>query len=124
MIPFNRSPQVQPTYEGDEVVIPDPPGRPPRQSFPVLAMIAPLFVGVGLWFFTRSLLSLVFVAVSPLLMIGSFLDQRLAARRVCYPNVGRIDWAATTRTERIARPRLIRRCSVDSCGDHGHHGDR
>ncbi|MCW2683542.1 MAG: domain containing protein [Blastococcus sp.] len=81
IVPFNRSPRLQPAYPGEEVVFPDPPGRERRQRFPLLAMVAPLFVGLGLFLATRSLLSLVFVAVSPLLMIGSYADQRIAARR-------------------------------------------
>lgn len=81
VVSFNRSPRLQALYSGEEIVLPDPPGRSQRQRLPVLALIAPMLVGLILYAATRSPLSLIFVAASPLLMLGSFADQRVAGRR-------------------------------------------
>ena len=81
-VEFTRSPRLDPTFAGEEFVAPDPPDRPNRQRFPLIAMIAPLVMGVVLYAFTRSLLSILFIGLSPLLMIGNWVDNRIANRRL------------------------------------------
>lgn len=82
VIEFNRSPRVVRRPPVREIPAPTPPERPNPGRFPLVAMVAPLVMGAVLWFATRQLLSLVFVGLSPLLMIGSWLDQKITARRV------------------------------------------
>ncbi|WP_374946973.1 FtsK/SpoIIIE domain-containing protein, partial [Agreia sp.] len=81
VIEFNRSPRVVARYPGDTYPAPEPPKRPQPQRFPIVALIAPLIMGVVLYAFTRSALSVVFIALSPLLMIGTYIDHKLTARR-------------------------------------------
>jgi S-DNA-T family DNA segregation ATPase FtsK/SpoIIIE len=81
-VDFNRSPRLDPAFVGEEFVAPDPPDRPNRQRFPLIAMVAPLLMGVVLFAFTRSALSVVFVALSRLFMIGNWLDNRIQNRRL------------------------------------------
>ncbi|TIH27065.1 FtsK/SpoIIIE domain-containing protein, partial [Subtercola vilae] len=58
-----------------------PPTRPQPQRFPLIALIAPLVMGVVLFIFTNSVLSVVFIALSPLLMIGTYIDHKITTRR-------------------------------------------
>ena len=121
VVPFNRSPRLQPPYAGEEVVFPDPPARGQRQRLPLLAMIAPLFVGLALFAVTRSVLSLAFVAVSPLLMLGSYVDQRMANRRSERSEAGQFDAALqATRTRLdglLAEERAVRVAESPSAAD-------
>lgn len=78
---FNRSPRVVPTFAERDVAAPAPPEPAPPGRFPVLALAAPLIMGAVLYVFTESLLSLVFVALSPIIMIGTYVDKRVTDRR-------------------------------------------
>jgi S-DNA-T family DNA segregation ATPase FtsK/SpoIIIE len=80
-VAFNRSPRVEPRYPGQEFDGPDVPRESEPMPFPWLAMVAPLLVGPILYLFTQSLVSLVFVAVSPLMMVGTYFTQRIRERR-------------------------------------------
>ncbi len=80
-VDFNRSPRLDPTFPGEKFEAPEPPDKPNRQRFPLLAMLAPLLMGVLLFAFTQSVLSIVFIGLSPLFMIGSWLDNRIENRR-------------------------------------------
>ena len=81
-VDFNRSPRLDPTFQGETFEAPEPPDKPSWQRFPLVAMIAPLLMGVLLFAFTQSLLSIVFIGLSPLLMIGSWIDNRIQNRRL------------------------------------------
>ena len=80
-IEFNRSPRVEPRFEPENFRTPVAPTRPNPMRFPVVAMVAPLVMGLVLYAVTRNLLSIVFIALSPLLMLGMYLDQRLGAAK-------------------------------------------
>jgi S-DNA-T family DNA segregation ATPase FtsK/SpoIIIE len=81
VIELNRSPRVVRRVPVREIPAPSPPGTPNAGRFPLVAMVAPLLMGAVLWFATHQLMSLVFVALSPLLMVGSWIDQRVTAKR-------------------------------------------
>ena len=72
---FNRSPRTTPTVGGRTVEAPRAPEAGQRAPFPVVAVAAPVLMGVALLGLTRSALSMVFVALSPLLMVGTWLDH-------------------------------------------------
>jgi len=74
-VSFTRCPQVVPRFEEREIDAPAPPRPPGPNRFPVLAMIAPLLMGITLFAVTRSPLSLVFIGLSPLLMLGTWADR-------------------------------------------------
>lgn len=79
-IGFTRPPQLLPRVGVQQVKVPQAPEAPDRGRFPVLAMIAPLVMGAVMFAVTRQLLSVVFVALSPLLMIGNWIDLRWQER--------------------------------------------
>jgi S-DNA-T family DNA segregation ATPase FtsK/SpoIIIE len=80
-VAFNRSPRVESRYPGQEYQAPAAPTEKEQQPFPWVAMFAPLILGAVFAFTGRGLQSLVFVAASPLLMLGTFLSTRAVRRR-------------------------------------------
>lgn len=80
-VAFNRSPRVDPAYEGAELIAPDPPTPQQPQRFPLITALVPLLMGGVLFAITRSVFSIVFVALSPMMVVGSYWENRRAARR-------------------------------------------
>jgi len=63
------------------ITAPALPEKPAPNSFPFVASVAPVVLGVAMFVVTRSPLSLLFAALGPLIAIGSLVDARLQARR-------------------------------------------
>jgi len=80
VIRFNRSPRLDPTYVGKKLIAPDPPQPRSAQRFPLITAIMPLFMGVVLFAVTKSVMSILFVGLSPLMLIGGFLENKRSAR--------------------------------------------
>lgn len=80
-IEFVRSPRVVPPLTEVEVALPAPPRPPSPRRFPFVAMVAPLLMGAVLFLTTRNTLSLIFIALSPVIMVGTWLDATITARR-------------------------------------------
>lgn len=80
-VEFNRSPRLDPRYEGIELVAPEPPGRPQPQRFPLISMFAPLLMGALMFAITKNALSILFIALSPLMMLGSYFENRRATAK-------------------------------------------
>lgn len=73
---FNRSPLVRQLYQGRTFAAPKPPGKRPPAKLPWVAMVAPLLMGAVLYWMTHNLLSIIFVALSPVMAIGTYFDRR------------------------------------------------
>lgn len=80
-IEFNRPPRVVSRFDVQKVEAPKPPSLPEPTRFPVISMLAPLVMGVVLFAVTRSMLAVLFIALSPLLMLGMYVDTTLQARK-------------------------------------------
>jgi S-DNA-T family DNA segregation ATPase FtsK/SpoIIIE len=78
---FNRSPAVRPDSPGVTVTLPAPPVPKEAERLQWALMVAPLLMGGVVFAFTRSPLSLVFVACSPLIAVWNILDKRIRGRR-------------------------------------------
>ena len=76
-----RSPRVVPLYPGQKFATPKPPGTPQPQRFPFVALAAPLVVGAVLYLVTQQLMSVLMMALTPVLLVASFLDQSATGRR-------------------------------------------
>jgi S-DNA-T family DNA segregation ATPase FtsK/SpoIIIE len=76
-----RSPRVEPRYPGTEFDGPSLPTELENRPFPWIAMVAPVILGGVMFAFTQSPVSLVFVALSPVLLLGNYLSNRLNQRR-------------------------------------------
>ncbi len=75
-IEFNRSPRVVARFAERRFVPPQVPPRPEPLPLPIMSMLLPLVMGLVLLVTTRSMLSILFVALSPLLMVGMYFDTR------------------------------------------------
>ena len=75
-VAFSRSPRIAPLFAGREFDLPDLPERPKLSRLPWLAMMFPALLGMGLFAFTRSPYSLMFVFMSPMMMLGNYVEQR------------------------------------------------
>ncbi|MBO1741680.1 FtsK/SpoIIIE domain-containing protein [Leifsonia sp. TF02-11] len=77
---FIRPPRVEPAPVAAKVVLPEPPvpDEPPR--LPVIALAAPALLGVALFAVTGQALSLVFAVLSPVMLVGSWVDGRVRGR--------------------------------------------
>ena len=78
---FNRSPRLDPEYEGAEFVAPTPPAPPQPGRFPVIPMLAPVLMAGLMFAITRNPQSVLFVALSPLMMLGSVLESRIVGKK-------------------------------------------
>lgn len=103
-VEFNRSPRLDPRYEGSTVKAPEPPERPENQRLPWLALLAPLLMGAVIFAVSpNNPLSVIFIALSPLLMVGSYIDNRLQNRRQWKRAVEQFDASIAAVSEDIAR---------------------
>lgn len=82
-IQFTRSPSVLPRVSPREVELPAAPKPPERQRFPFLALMAPLAMGAAMFIIpgAPARTGLIFVALSPIIMIGTFIDQLIRGKR-------------------------------------------
>lgn len=80
-VPFNRSPRLDPRYEGITLLAPEPPQPPAPQRFPVAMVVAPVALAAVLYLFTQNILSILFFALSPVLIVGSWFETRSANRK-------------------------------------------
>jgi S-DNA-T family DNA segregation ATPase FtsK/SpoIIIE len=80
-VAFSRSPRIAPQFEGREFDLPDLPERPKPSRMPWLAMMFPALMGMGLFAFTRSPYSLMFVLMSPMMMLGNYFEQSRGGKK-------------------------------------------
>jgi S-DNA-T family DNA segregation ATPase FtsK/SpoIIIE len=80
-VSFNRPPRIEAHYHGLELVAPEPPEPPRSQRFPILPLFAPLILGLVLYLSTHALTSLIFVGMSPLLIVANAAEARLSGRK-------------------------------------------
>lgn len=73
---FNRPPRMLPAPLTTEFSLPKEPQRPARQPIPVLVVIAPMVMGLGMYLVTQKIYTLLFVALSPLMMIANWWQGR------------------------------------------------
>ncbi|MEA5456397.1 FtsK/SpoIIIE domain-containing protein [Sinomonas sp. JGH33] len=116
-----RSPRVVPQYPGEDFPAPTPPRGPQRQRFPYLALISPLILGGVMFALTGQLLSVIMMAMSPVLLIGGYIDFQLGARQTAKSERRRFDAAMLKLQERLEQARdeerRARRLEVPGTGD-------
>ena len=78
---FNRSPVITGSYAGQALETPELPEteRPPR--FQLLPLLAPFVLGGVLFAVTKTAVMLIFVALSPLMMVANVIEGRMNASR-------------------------------------------
>lgn len=80
-VAFNRSPRLDPQYVGIELKAPEPPKPAQRQRFPIVTLVAPIMMAGMIYAITRNAMSILFVALSPMMMIGGWFENRSANKR-------------------------------------------
>jgi len=80
-IEFNRSPRVDPVYEGQELTPPDPPEPPQAQRFPMITAAAPVFMGLVMVMVTKQPMYAMFILLSPVMLLGGYFENKRANRR-------------------------------------------
>jgi S-DNA-T family DNA segregation ATPase FtsK/SpoIIIE len=113
-IQFIRPARVVPIHEGREFEAPAPPERRQTQRFPTIALITPLIMGGVLFLTTHQVASIIFVALSPMMLIGNAVESRIVTRKEFARAVKEFDAdvaemtkdvRAELETERLARLR-------------------
>jgi S-DNA-T family DNA segregation ATPase FtsK/SpoIIIE len=126
-VSFVRSPRLDPQFEGRTFKAPEPPEPPEPTRFPVIALIAPVLIGAVLWVITKSALSLAFVALSPLMLVGNAVESRVSGKKAYRKALAQwrsdMDELAVRVTESVTEEislRLQEHPSVDDCLDAAH----
>ncbi|HEY0260579.1 MAG TPA: FHA domain-containing protein, partial [Lacisediminihabitans sp.] len=103
---FNRSPKVERRYAGAQFAAPEVPAERQEQPFPLLAMITPLLMGGAMFILTRQPTSLLFVAMSPVMMVGNFLTGKSREKRRLRKAIGRFDVHLSSLTAQLEEERV------------------
>ena len=77
---FIRSPRLAPIYPGREIVPPEVPQRAQPQRFPISMLVLPVLMAGVMFLVTAQWQTLLFAGLSPLMMIGSWWEQRRQAK--------------------------------------------
>lgn len=113
-IVFTRSPRLIFRPRIEEIEAPEVPEEPQPTPFPLLAMLAPLIMGAVMYLFTKSMLSVVFVALSPLLMIGTWASSKIEARKKRIRDEANFRAAVTALDERLGQGNHAQRAQLMS----------
>ena len=108
-IEFNRSPRVVARFGEKVFPAPKPPALPEPAHFPVVSMVLPLVMGLVLFAITRSLLAVAFIALSPLLMIGMYIDARYQSKKKHAADVDRFANAQRALAEQLTSAQQVER---------------
>ena len=78
-VDFNRPPRIHRPYTGTDFILPAPPDKPPKQRIPMISAAIPVAVGIVMYYLI-GLLGAVFMLLSPVLLIGSYIESRRSGR--------------------------------------------
>jgi len=78
---FNRSPRLVPRHTPPSFTAPAPPGEPEPNPLPWLAVAAPILLGIALALVLARPIMLLFALMSPVVLVGNALVQRIRERR-------------------------------------------
>jgi len=106
---FNRSPRVEGRYAGEEFEGPAVPKEEDPTPFPLLALVAPLLMGGVLFAVTQNVTSILFVALSPILMIGAWATQKMTQRSKLKRAIKKFDEKLGRLDATLAQEALIER---------------
>ena len=103
---FNRSPRVEKRYSGQEFAAPEVPTEKEDQPFPWLAMVAPVLLGVSMWAIFNRPAALLFVLMSPMMLIGNYFmnkskDKRYLKKAIAKFEQRLISLSAQLETEKV-----------------------
>ena len=79
-IDFNRPPRLLPPARRTRFALPAPPDKPDRRPWPILMAVAPILLGVGMWYLTKAIYMLAMCAMSPVMVVGNYVSDRKRGR--------------------------------------------
>ena len=103
---FNRSPKVEARYAGQDFGAPDVPAKKDPQPFPLLAMIAPLLMGGVMFAISGNPASILFVFMSPLMMVGNAMTAKSRDRRRLKKSIAEFDERLESLTQELEAERI------------------
>lgn len=100
---FNRSPKVEQRYAGQEFAAPEVPAEKEPAPFPLLAMITPMLMGGAMFVLTKNPMSLLFIAMTPLMLIGNFITGKKRDKRALKKAIAKFDTHLADLDERLQK---------------------
>lgn len=109
VVEFNRSPRVVARFGETEIAAPKPPRPKTPRGLPWLPMMVPALMGLALWAIFQNPRMLVFMFMSPMIMVAMYLDRRHNAKKE-FAEASRLfeESVAATR-ERITKTHAVER---------------
>ncbi|WP_368499006.1 FtsK/SpoIIIE domain-containing protein [Herbiconiux sp. A18JL235] len=121
VLPVNRAPRVEPRYPGRSFPTPAAPAAPEKGRFPWISLVAPLVTGAAMFALFQSPFALLFVALAPVLVLGSYVDNGLTRRRRLDQETTRFDAELHDLTvqlaEEVPRERAVRSAETPSTSE-------
>ncbi|MDP9395302.1 MAG: FHA domain-containing protein, partial [Actinomycetota bacterium] len=99
---LNRPPRLLAPVPAQEVTLPQPPAERDAARFPLVMMVVPVLLGAIAYRLTGNAMTLLFVALSPVMMLATYGSDRLAGRRGNRRARQRYDAELAAARERIA----------------------
>jgi S-DNA-T family DNA segregation ATPase FtsK/SpoIIIE len=81
VVEFNRPPRMARPYDPPRIEVPAPPSKPTAPRLPLAASLAPLVLGVAMFFLLNSAAMLLFSALSPVMAVSTFMTDRRGGRK-------------------------------------------
>jgi S-DNA-T family DNA segregation ATPase FtsK/SpoIIIE len=106
---FNRSPRVEVRYPGTEHRHPVIPTEADPRLFPWPMIVAPMLLGLSMFFITKNPYSLSIVAMSPLMMLGNFVGQRTQQGKKLRLEIDTFETQVEELEETLARETVVER---------------
>jgi S-DNA-T family DNA segregation ATPase FtsK/SpoIIIE len=78
---FLRPPRIKPYHLTPSVEVPKPPSEQSRRSFPIIAALAPLVLGMVMVAVTGSKTFLIFCLMSPVMLLANYFSERRGGAR-------------------------------------------
>lgn len=88
---FHRSPFVQERFAERKHPRPQVPAKPTPPVFSWIMLIAPIAMGITMFFITGRAMSLLFVAMAPMMMGANFMNSRMKNRRSERTDAGKFE---------------------------------
>ena len=80
-IPFNRPPRPRLGLQAAPITAPEAPSKPQKAHFSMASAIGPLLMGGVMVVLLHSILYALFMLLSPILVVGSYIEQRRNNKR-------------------------------------------
>lgn len=103
---YTRPPRVESRFAAHELEGADLPSPSEKQPFPWLMVMMPAVAGAAMFFITRSPLSLIFIAMSPLMMLGNFMTTSGRSKKSLKKSIERFEAQMERLSARLDKERV------------------